>query len=402
MSVVNLADIEGLRVVAGTDKLVRRPLKVFSDEAIAFLGELSSALLKDRAVRALPDAISFAYWCRKANLVRQRDERRQSLLGFDMRLGRGLALHIAPSNVPVNFAFTYAFSLISGNASVVRVPSKPFAQVEAILGALRVILDGHPRVAERTAFVSYDSSSVVTASLSLLSDVRVIWGGDQTVASIRQLPTTPRCVDVCFADRYSIALVRAEAVVAAGASELAKLAQDFYNDTYLMDQNACSSPRTILWLGENIEAAKKLFWGAVDAYARTRYELQPAVVMDKYVQECGDFMRGSIESACVSNGVLTVAELAGDAPLSTELRGKGGYFYERTIRDLADVEPYITERYQTITYFGVDAEAIRREVVERGLLGIDRVVPMGQAMDVGLVWDGYDLASMMSRVVDAR
>lgn len=405
MSVVNLSAIECLRVIAGTSEIDNTPLRVFSEDATSFLAEVSNALLHDGVARSMPDVVSFAYWCRKGNLQRQREEH-ASALGFDARLGRGLALHIAPSNVPVNFAFTYAFSLLAGNATIVRVSSKQFAQVDAIVRILSKVLERYPAVKARTAFVAYDSSSDGSERLSALADVRVIWGGDATVATIKALPTMPRCVDMAFADRYSIAMIGASAINEASDEALARLAQDFYNDTYLMDQNACSSPRTILWVGDGddngVTEAKKRFWKAVDTYAAKRYELQPAVVMDKYVKECGDFMRGAIVSAEVPDGVLTVAELDESEPLSTELRGQGGYFYERTVSGLADVGKDITERYQTITYFGLDASEICDEIVVAGLRGVDRIVPIGQAMDVGLIWDGYDLISMMSRVVDVR
>lgn len=40
--------------------------------------------------------------------------------------GRGVAFHIAPSNVAVNFAFSLAAGLLTGNANIVRLSSKPF------------------------------------------------------------------------------------------------------------------------------------------------------------------------------------------------------------------------------------------------------------------------------------
>ena len=33
--------------------------------------------------------------------------------------------------------------------------------------------------------------------------------------------------------------------------------QNFYNDTYFSDQNACTAPRIIFWQGEKKEEAKK-------------------------------------------------------------------------------------------------------------------------------------------------
>ena len=41
--------------------------------------------------------------------------------------------------------------------------------------------------------------------------------------------------------------------------KLFKLCKNFYNDTYLFDQNACTSPQSILWIGNNSLIAKKNF-----------------------------------------------------------------------------------------------------------------------------------------------
>jgi hypothetical protein len=42
---------------------------------------------------------------------------------------------------------------------------------------------------------------------------------------------------------------------------------------------------------------------------------------------------------------------------------------------------------------------IQEFVLSHHLRGIDRIVPMGSAMDIGLIWDGYDLINVLSRVV---
>lgn len=39
------------------------------------------------------------------------------------------------------------------------------------------------------------------------------------------------------------------------------------------------------------------------------------------------------------------------------------------------------------------------EGVARRLRGIDRIVPIGQAMDIGATWDGCDLVRTLSRVI---
>ena len=86
--------------------------------------------------------------------------------------------------------------------------------------------------------------------------MRLIWGGDATVEHIRALPASKRCVDICFPDRYSLCILAAKAINEASQIELEKLISNFYNDVYLFDQNACSSPHLILWQGEDQEILK--------------------------------------------------------------------------------------------------------------------------------------------------
>ena len=93
----------------------------FADETIAYLNALSSSLLADSRSRLYPDVVTFAFFCRKANLVKLRDLYKKDGV---VRLGRGIAFHIAPGNVPVNFGYTLVAGMLAGNNNIVRVSSK--------------------------------------------------------------------------------------------------------------------------------------------------------------------------------------------------------------------------------------------------------------------------------------
>jgi hypothetical protein len=47
----------------------------------------------------------------------------------------------------------------------------------------------------------------------------------------------------------------------------------------------------------------------------------------------------------------------------------------------------------------VATEKVREFIVRNGLRGIDRVVPVGQALDMDIVWDGYDIIGSLSRLI---
>ncbi|MDR0499741.1 MAG: hypothetical protein LBG97_00630 [Coriobacteriales bacterium] len=412
----------GIKVIGGSTLLARKALLPYSDEAINFLNELSATLLRDIDARQFADVIAFAYWCRGAHLKSLRDEwqatqptqQMQSAKAtgqMQARIGRGLVLHIAPGNVPINFAFSWVFALLAGNSSIVRLPSREFAQVTWLLDKIDKVLLNHAKIKERSCFVRYATDSNVSAILSLACNARIIWGGDRTVAALSLLPKQPRCVDVVFPDRYSIALLDATAVANSTDEQLKRLAQGFYNDTYLMDQNACSSPHMLFWYTTSDDAsmlakAKAGFWQAVKAYASQHYNLQAQVVVDKYVHLCEDIIDGHVKApkneTLSFDALMQVNELVVLPNSLTELRGLGGYFYQHEIRDIAKLAPFITESYQTLVYYGIDKLALQQFVVENGLSGIDRIVPFGQALDIDIVWDGYDLVSMLSRIVDIR
>lgn len=396
---VLLNEIENTDFLIGDVPLELRPLPVYGDEACAFLSDLSRAIMQNQEAKGYPDVISFGYWCRKGNVQKKRDEFLQSRK-HSLRVGRGMAFHIAPSNVPVNFAFSYAFGLLAGNANVVRVPSKPFPQVKIILDSLRKTLEDHPAIAARSAFVSYPSSGSATKIFSAHADVRIVWGGDNTIETVRAFLCKPRSKDIVFSDRYSLALINGSELESVTDEQMVLLARRFYNDTYLMDQNACSSPHLVLW--ENAtEATKDRFWGAVRSYAESEYLLQPAIVMDKYVKLCEDVLDGITDGSNVAfDGLVTVVEL-GSLPGSIEdIRGKGGYFYQIDDIGFDDLASCLTEKTQTLVYFGYDAEKLGKAVVLAGMHGIDRIVPIGSAMDIDVIWDGYDLIGEMSRIID--
>ena len=80
------------------------------------------------------------------------------------------------------------------------------------------------------------------------------------------MPAKPRCIDIAFADRYSVCIINGQAILNADDPSIKRLAESFYNDTYLVDQNACSSPQLILWINDKDDARKR-FWEAVYDYA---------------------------------------------------------------------------------------------------------------------------------------
>lgn len=378
-----------------------RPDTPFADEVIEFLNTLSGALLKDRNSRLYSDVITFAFFCRKANLQKLKNE---YVREEELRLGRGILFHIAPSNVPINFGYSLVAGLLSGNINIVRVSSKQFPQVDLIIKHLYEILKSklYDEVARRIVLVCYDRTSDASAYFSSIANVRVIWGGDTTIATIRQNALPARSFDVCFADRYSIAAIDPAAIMSATDVEMKRLAEAFYNDTYLFDQNACSAPHTIFWLSADcLEVARERFWNTFHDYVSSKYQLQAVMSVDKLTAFYRQAVYMDVEMQDMPDNLVFRANLRELPKNIEEFRCACGYFSERTIGTIDEIASIITVKYQTLGYYGFQREEFVEFVRCNRLLGLDRIVPLGETTSFALTWDGYNLIDTFSRLVCA-
>ena len=383
-----------LQYIVGSPETVEgmtglKALRPFDDAVIAFLNDLSGEL---RRVREYPDVATFGFWCRKAALLQEKAK----IDDAAERLGKGIVFHSTPSNVPVNFAFSFAAGLLAGNANIVRLPGKPFEQVDIISAAVRKLLEGgHKAMAPYIVFVKFPPVKAITDAFSTICHVRVIWGGDRTVAELRQSPIRARTTEITFADRHSIAVIDADAYLAAERKDT--VIQNFWNDTYYTDQNACTSPRIIFWTGEKKAEAKEDFWRRVHEAAKEKYTLAPVQSVGKLNALYSVAAARKVTAEKGEDMLVTrVVPETADAGLM-DYKYNSGFFFEKDIDSLAEIAGVCDLRCQTLTYFGVEQEAFRAFLEEARPAGIDRIVPMGKSMDFALIWDGYDLIRQMSR-----
>ena len=126
-----VGDLDVLRNMEHT-----RALPLFSKNVISFLCRLSEVLLHDLRAKSYGDVVAFAFWIRRAAI--EREAVKYAAMGS--RIGWGMAFHITPSNIPVQFAVSLVYALIAGNASVLRVSDKSFPQVDLLCETIRTLL----------------------------------------------------------------------------------------------------------------------------------------------------------------------------------------------------------------------------------------------------------------------
>ncbi len=369
-------------------------LPTWSARAVAFLSAFSRNLMGDSRTRAFPDIGSYAFWIRAASLNSIKEHYYPDVTD---KVGRGVALHFAPSNVPINFAVSFTSSLLAGNINIVRLSGKPFEQVDIVIDCMKkTFREGFQDMEQYLIMLRYEHDDAVTQFLSSLCDVRIIWGGNRTIETVRAAKLPPRAIEMAFADRHSIALMNSESVIQADTK---KLAAGFYTDTYYMDQNACSSPRIVIWFGNHVDEAKELFWREVERLVEANYDFKEIQAIDKLDQLCLLGASGKDAHLVSCNNMVVRIEVS---RLSTDLmdyKHGGGYFFEYTAGALSELIPILGKPCQTLSYYGLDGHALQRFVLDSGIRGCDRIVPVGKTMDLTFKWDGFDMIDTMSRYV---
>lgn len=377
----------------------------FAPARLDTLARLSAALLADPVLRADPASVSLAYWLRRAQLARvaERYARRAAAEPDVLRVPVGRVLHLAPSNVDTLFIYSWAIAYLCGNASLVRLSQDRGVVVEALLRVIAAVAADDAELRRWNRFVTYGHDEAITAGLSAWCSHRVIWGGDQTVAAIRPLPLPAHASERVFGSKYSFAAIEAARYAAASEEQRAKIAASFFNDLFWFDQMACSSPHVVFWVGAAglAEAAAQSFERALQAeIARRGFQPPMTSAVQRRTFAFGLAATAEVRVVLEHPGFVGV-HLRDWTALDKEVCG-GGLVRHLPVSGLAEVLPFVDEGDQTLTHWGFDADALRAFAGEAGARGLDRVVPLGEALAFDLVWDGFDLLDDMVRRVSVR
>lgn len=378
-------------------------LSPFHPEVVAFLQTVSKKILKDHSYRRYPELVALAYWLRKAHLNEMQED---FIKATDKKviLSRGIALHFAPSNVDTIFVYSWVLSMLAGNCNIIRISGRKQEQTDYLLKAVIDGLIEHPEIGNRTAIMTYEHQTEITQYLSERCHVRVIWGGDQSVKSIRAIPLSPLATELAFPNRFSLSVLSADAVLQADDQKFSDMIHHFYNDSFWFAQMACSSPRLVVWVGKEVEikAAEQKFWEHLDRYLQMHLEdFSPARQVEKLTT---GYLLSVKDSIVHFNQQVNFSRLKVQ-DLDLEIRERhcgGGMFVELEVSQLHELIPLLHDKDQTLSYFGFSREQLVNFALNMERRSIDRMVPVGQALDFEGIWDGYDLIMHFTREIVIR
>jgi len=377
-------------------------LAPFAPEILSFCAEFSRALFRDPEAKRFPELQALAFWMRKAELERLRREFERLKTDRTLLVPRGLVFHVPPANVDTIFMYSWLVSVMAGNRNILRISPRAAQQTTIICRVFNQCLETADKsMRNNTVMIRYGDEQEITAAISAVADVRVIWGGDASVNSIRSVHISPHCKELAFPDRYSLSVMRASKYLGLDEAARRDVAAQFYNDMYWFDQMACSSPRLLIWCGglEQSSSASAIFLRDLhDEVLRRGYALDASGSMNKFTFLSRAILDQPVISARQLDHQLTVAQLENIRNLDRDHCG-GGFLFQYYAEGLAALAECVARKDQTLTYFGFDPPEMAAFAQSLNGRGIDRIVPMGKALTFNRYWDGYDLLTEMIRHV---
>jgi Acyl-CoA reductase (LuxC) len=366
----------------------------FSEPRLATLANLASMILRHHFLRTDAASVALGFWLRRSNLDRLAAsfESRQASAPETVFVPVGRVFHVAPGNVDTMFAYSWALSYLCGNQNLVRVSGNQSDVLRYLLALLATLMQSDHELAIGNRFITYEHNPAITAPLSQWATHRVLWGGDETIALFRAFPISAHASERAFASKFSYSVFSASAYAEAAPAKARKLASGFFNDIFLFDQMACSSPHLVIWVGslEATDSAVQRFHAELQAEIDRRGYRGGASSAMHRLDYAFDLAYATNLTADLRQRGFIGVRLAEDTAWLKSICG-GGLLHHVRASELAQVAAFAEARDQTVTHFGFSCEEIRALAQVAGSRGVDRFVPVGEALNFDVNWDGYDL-----------
>lgn len=377
---------EGLDTFFGSELLMP-----FAELTRDFLSHFSDVLLKDERCKTQPELVALGFWLRSSHVALLKQD---APGGFVKPLGT--VVHFTPANVDTMFVYSWVCSVLMGNRNIVRVATQASELRDTLMTVLNELfsMPQFKAIATSNRFVGFDKHSNWTKYLSEKADARVLWGGDASVGAIRGFATPPRCRDISFADRHSAVVIDGNELTSDSMVEA--LAGLLWRDTQPYDQQACSSPRIVFWLGST-DRQHALF-AELNRLAKAQrstaiYQRNNHLVLQQLLASQSAQVEAIFEGDIVALSLPFLNEQA------LGWHTGGGAFLVKQLSQLSELPSQCDEKLQTLAFWGVQCDELLNVLSDPSITGIDRVVPAGQALAFSVKWDGFDLLSQLSRQI---
>ena len=377
--------------------------KIFDKNTVDYLDCLSQELIYHiKQKHVSKEFLYFAMWIRKRNVETLREK-----YDKDIRRGYGQSLHIAPSNVPANALFTFAFGLLTGNKCLVKISQRSIAALEPVFKVMRQSLNKNECIQNQIRFFSCSHQDQHLRLLIKNSDLLIVWGGSKTVSKIKELSNNPYQKFIGFPNRSSASILSIDYLIGQSSEMLDKIANNYARDLYFFGQRACTSPRILLIYNPN---NRKTWRKDVESFLRLVSIKGENITMqeENIITEYDLFKSASTilaqeeikEDDCQKYNKLFVYNVD-DQKYNYKWGGlsKDGCLRIEMITSLNELSKFTAKNAQTVSHAGLREDEYKMLINQLARTKATRVVKFGNSMNMNALWDGYDLIYEMSKIL---
>lgn len=385
--------------------------KIKTEEIVELLNNFSKEIILDEETRGMEGIAFLSQWLKKSNinkLIKTNFENPQVLDDFVSKEGKlliaepkGLVGHWIAGNVPVLGLFSLIQSILVKNANIMRIPEGSIPIILALLNVLSKTryqgLMGSSLISS-TAIVYFPKEEKnYNEELSRLCDSRIIWGGKEAVEAISGLPKKETCEDIIFGPKYSFSII--DSKMMKDSKELEKNVSRLVQDIIFSEQESCTSPQIVFCEGDLdsllglAELIKKSFEGLPLKFKKRDLSLFQA---NKIIKIRGEYAIQKNKRVIASRGnewtILIDDLFRFEEPINSRT------IFLKNCKDLNEITKIITPKIQTIGYAFKDKERLIALSKNLALVGVSRIVPLGQMNYYDSPWDGKLLLTRLVNI----
>jgi len=352
-----------------------------------------------------------AGWCRKTNIKRLLQasffdtrvlDRFESGSGTEKHayraFPRGLAVHWMAGNVPTLGFLSLIQGILTKNANLIKTASQSgdlLADLLEVLSSVEMDEVYSGRALTRSiAVIRYDRNrGELGKTISRHADIRIFWGNDESVRTLKSLPAKLDAVDLVFSNKTSFMAIDRTSLNGTGLEKAARL---MATDISVFEQKACASPHTLFLEtreDKDIERVADLLQSALDDALSTipkEIPLQKEISAILNLRTQYDMFHRAWYSEGIEFTILSDSECKLGPPIGNRT------LFIRKIDDLRQLGDLITPNVQSV---GLLADKKRHRELSCLLAekGVQRITRIGAMTQFQMPWDGYFIPHYLVR-----
>lgn len=310
---------------------------------------------------------------------------------------RGLVCHWLAGNVQILGMFALVQSIISKNVNLLKVSSRDDGVFTDILSEFKGVEyttgDGHTIKGDdllKTIAVVYFSryADYLGEEMSKQADVRIAWGGRESVETVSGYPARYDAETVIFGPKLSYSVIAKEEL--ASVQEAKKLARKVSVDVSVFDQTGCASPHN-LYVEEGGEVSPEEFIDILgDSMQKTELQIPKPLMSPEQVSQIHSIrgvydFKGTVKGSETMSWTLLLDDLDEiDKPVYSRV------LFVHKVKSIMDSLKYIDENTQTVGVAAPTEKALQfaTEATKRGVM---RLPLIGRMLNFEMPWDGIFL-----------